>query len=678
MKKRLAFMALVVYTTGLAQPLSTPSNLDEIKKDTLPELVVTAQRTPVSSLGVSEAIQLLSTKAIHRQQMRTTPEALAMLPGVFVQKTNHGGGSPFLRGLTGNQVLLLLDGIRLNNATFRYGPNQYLNTIDVLSLQGIEVLSGSGSVQFGSDALGGTVQALSRKLAFLPQKTHQTALLARATTHGMEQSLRAEHGYAYQRVALYGGVTARRFGDLVGGDTTGRQNPSGYRELDFDMKTKIALSKRSNLTLLHQNTHQFDVPIFHKIRLENFEINRFERQQRRLSYARWEHEFGGSSIWQKIEITASLQQTREVRESRKNGASVTRTEQDEVRGLGLVAQVRTGAGRWSGVHGIELCQDKVGSLRSDFDQKTGQNTSKRGLYPNGARMGSMALFSLNDWDFARWAVTLGARWNQFLVEVQDESIGKARLTPSALVGNVALARKFGTRARLFLSMNTGFRAPNIDDMGTLGIVDSRFETPNYTLRPETSVQTQLGGKVKADRWSAQVFVFRMELRDLIARVRRDTLTEQGYPVYQKANAERAYTQGIEANGGVQLGKSWLLEGNLCYTFGHNLTLQEPMRRIPPVFGRLALGYAPSQWFVRLEFLSAGAQHRLASGDISDNRIPAGGTPGWQVFNLHGGIQRKRYGLCLSALNLLHRDYRTHGSGINAVGRSGSVTLNLFF
>ena len=79
-----------------------------------------------------------------------------------MQKTNHGGGSPFIRGLVGNQVLVLIDGIRLNNATFRYGPNQYLNTIDSWQIERIEVMRGSGSIQYGSDALGGVVNIISR------------------------------------------------------------------------------------------------------------------------------------------------------------------------------------------------------------------------------------------------------------------------------------------------------------------------------------------------------------------------------------------------------------------------------------------------------------------------------------------------------------------------------------
>ncbi len=97
---------------------------------------------------------------------RTTPEALIGMNGVFVQKTNHGGGSPFVRGLTGNQTLIMVDGIRMNNSTFRYGPNQYLNTIDAFTINRIEVAKGTGSVQYGTDAIGGVIQVITKEPFF--------------------------------------------------------------------------------------------------------------------------------------------------------------------------------------------------------------------------------------------------------------------------------------------------------------------------------------------------------------------------------------------------------------------------------------------------------------------------------------------------------------------------------
>jgi outer membrane cobalamin receptor len=98
------------------------------KKDTsilkLNEVVVTAQRQQQQNLLVPYSVNTLGRKEMDDYQFRTTPEAMMAMNGVFVQKTNHGGGSPFVRGVTGNQTLILVDGIRLNNATFRYGPNQ--------------------------------------------------------------------------------------------------------------------------------------------------------------------------------------------------------------------------------------------------------------------------------------------------------------------------------------------------------------------------------------------------------------------------------------------------------------------------------------------------------------------------------------------------------------------------
>jgi hemoglobin/transferrin/lactoferrin receptor protein len=109
------------------------------------EIVVTAQRYETSSFSRPEAISVLTQKELEQSAPRSTPEALMGMPGIWLQKTNHGGGSPFIRGLTGQQTLLMIDGIRLNNATFRSGPNQYLNTVDPGSIAQIEVMRGSGS-----------------------------------------------------------------------------------------------------------------------------------------------------------------------------------------------------------------------------------------------------------------------------------------------------------------------------------------------------------------------------------------------------------------------------------------------------------------------------------------------------------------------------------------------------
>ncbi|MCK6693986.1 MAG: Plug domain-containing protein, partial [Thermoanaerobaculia bacterium] len=167
-----------------AQTLRDSLPADSLYRETLAELVVTARRSPTPRFNTPEAIEGLGEKTIRRQQYRTAPEALQATPGVFVQKTNHGGGSPFLRGLTGNQTLLLIDGIRLSNATFRYGPNQYFNTLDVFSIERFEVLRGSGSVQYGSDALGGAIQAFSREAALQDKPRWRSEALWRGATHG--------------------------------------------------------------------------------------------------------------------------------------------------------------------------------------------------------------------------------------------------------------------------------------------------------------------------------------------------------------------------------------------------------------------------------------------------------------------------------------------------------------
>lgn len=646
---------------------------DSLNTDSLRELVVTDLRMPGRAGASSEAIGIMGKLPLMNSQFRTTPEALAAMPGLFVQKTNHGGGSPFLRGLTGNQVLLLVDGIRLNNSTFRYGPNQYLNTVGIFSISHIEAMRGSGSVQYGSDALGGVVHIFTET----PQTGGNSLggeVTARGASGNMEYSGHARLNYSGEKTAFTGGYGRRTFGDLIGGDTTGTQSPSGYDEQMYDLKACFKTGENSELMVASQATYQKDVDVYHKVKLENFLFNRMAAQQRNLNYARFNSRINKRVINQ-VSLTASVQHNTEWRESLKNNSTVTRDEKDSIRTIGLTGEVISRfSEKWKASTGIEWYHDLVNSSRSNL-LPDGSRQALRGLYPDGSRMSSLALYSIHQLDWQRWQLTAGGRVNAFVIQIEDTSLGEVRQNSTAMVGNTALQYRMNSAIRLIASLNSGFRAPNIDDLGTLGIVDFRFETPNYDLKPERSLQGQLGLKWEQKQFITEVFVYRNRLSNLISRVRVDTQTMQGYPLYTKVNSGKAYIQGIESAFRWNPYRNLSMSGSFTWTRGDNISASEPMRRIPPAFGWLKLSYLPGlNTSVSLEWLAAGKQDRLAQGDKDDNRIPAGGTPGWNVLNLHAGWSLKRISINLSVLNLTNVDYRTHGSGINGVGRSLWATI----
>jgi len=216
------------------------------------------------------------------------------------------------------------------------------------------------------------------------------------------------------------------------------------------------------------------------------------------------------------------------------------------------------------------------------------------------------------------------RFNGFVIDIPDETIGVSRL-PRAFVTNAGLSAAVASHSRLFFNASSGFRAPNVDDLGTLGIVDFRYEVPTNNLKPERAATLELGYKLQTRRASASLAYYQTYLTDLITRVKTSQMIS-GLNVYQKENTEKAYINGFDANARIDFLKNWQLYSNLSYCFGQNETKNEPIRRIPPINGRLGLAYATKGWFARGEYLFAQLQDRLAQGDKDDNRIAKGGTP----------------------------------------------------
>jgi outer membrane receptor protein involved in Fe transport len=671
-------MRIFVFLLMLLFFLAAGAQEDSANKS-LEEVVVIAQRIEQKEIWIPYSVKKISGKFFKERSPRTTPEALQGMNGVFVQKTNHGGGSAFIRGLTGNQTLILIDGIRLNNSTFRYGPNQYLNTIDPYIIERIEVAKGTGSVQYGTDALGGVIHVISKEPVFAEGKsTWHGKALAKYMTGNMEKTARGELSYASNKMAFIGGVTYRDFGDLVGGDTTGKQTPSGYSEWAFNAKAKFLLQKKIMLTLSHQNVDQQHIPVYHKIILENFALNEFDKQQRQLQYARLDIE--SNSKWiKKLEIIASRQQSIEGRESQKKGNTTLRKERDKTNTIGLTADVFSELSKaWAANTGVEFYKDKINSNRKDINTQNGLVSNKRGLYPDNSKYGNYSLYSLHHLKHKNWVADAGLRFNTFSIRLTDTSIGKVKVNPSPLVWNAALMYRIFQQHHIYLTYSTGYRAPNIDDMGSLGIVDFRFEVPTNNLRSERSANLELGYKFSTSKLKGDVAFYHMQLSDLITRIKVDGEIINGYQVYRKENIEDAFIKGVESELTWKIMETIDINGSITYTYGVNKTRSEPLRRIPPLHGRVLSTFRKKNWFTATEFLFAAKQNQLAQGDREDNRIPAGGTPGWKVVNLYAGNQWSCFHFNVGLQNIFNQDYRTHGSGINGVGRSAWLSASLNF
>lgn len=641
------------------------------------EVVVTAQRQKQPKLLVPFSVSTMDKIQIQQYQYRTTPEAMMAINGVFVQKTNHGGGSPFLRGVTGNQTLILIDGIRLNNATFRYGPNQYLNTVDAFSIGKIEVAKGTGSVQYGTDAIGGVINLITVDPTFsVDSPRFGGKALVKYMTGNMEKTLRGEATYSSKNVAVFAGISSRNFGDVIGGDTTGVQHPSGYKEWAIDLKAKFLLKSNVQLTVANQLLQQQHVPVYHKVRLENFRLNEIDPQQRWLSYARLQLQHRNKWI-KETQITFAFQQGIEGRISSKNGSAIVQKEKDQTQTVSVTANVFSDINkRWSANSGIEVYADRVKSSRAEFNMLTNNSIYKRGLYPNNATANNYSAYSLHHIQQGKWIIDAGLRVNLFNIEILDSTLGNVQLSPAALVSNVAALYQLSQQQKLYASYSSGYRAPNIDDMGTLGIVDFRYEVPTANLAPEKSQHTEIGYKYQSKLLSATVAAYYMHLSNLITRVRTTNAPINGYTVYKKENTESAFIKGIEAEVMAQLLRQVSVNAGFSYTYGQSLSKNEPLRRIPPFNGRMAASFKNLHWLASAEWQFATKQTRLAQGDKDDNRIGKNGTAGWDLINLYAGYHFRRIQLNTGLQNIFNQDYKTHGSGINGVGRSAWISFSI--
>lgn len=643
-------------------------------------VVITATRTKQSLEQTNAAVSLINKKQIIQQNSRSVPEMLMNLAGVWMQKTGHAGGSPFIRGLTGNQVLLMTDGIRLNNATYRYGPNQYLSSIDPFTVQKAEVVRGVAGTLYGSDAIGGVVNVLTHDPEFVSGKGQwHGSISGKWMNRNMENTVSSTLSYSSARLSAEVTGTYSDFGDVYAANGK-KQTPSSYNQGSFHSKLKYKLNDKQSLTASFQQLAQHDVDLFDQVTQRGFAISKIDPQKRQLAYLRWESGLR-SFIADQARVTVSRQVSTEHRVRQRNNSAVTNYEYDRVATLGVQAELEKKINsHWKMINGVDIYDDQVESTA--FDATNGSSIkTKRGLYADGSSMFAFSLFSHHQVKFGRFVLNGGLRANKYSVNIPDTLFGNVSLKPFALALDAGTMYQLTDNWSITAAISTGFRTPNINDLSSFGKFDFGTEVPSPELEPERSFNKEIGIKRVTGKTYIHLTAYHNKLTDLIDRVRStyqgDSLIN-GDKVYTKANVGNAVIYGFEFEFHTWIGKQFRMLSHLTYTYGQNKTLNEPLRRIPPLFGRLTGEYHLGSFFAAVDWIGAGAQERLSSGDRSDHRMNPLGTPGWGIVSARAGYTYRFFSIESGVENILDQAYRIHGSGIDGYGRYAWVRTSFRF
>jgi hemoglobin/transferrin/lactoferrin receptor protein len=716
MRKYAFFFLTSCFSCAATFAAETNVTQEAVATTNMPVIVVTASR-----IGRSEQETPAMVSRVDEQQMaesgtRSVAEAFKEDPSVRTQKTSPGQGSPYLRGFTGFRTLLLIDGIRLNNSVMRSGPNQYWSTVDCYSLAAIEMLKGPASVLYGSDAVGGTVQAFSYEPEYADDGGYRSGgrLFTRLSSAERSVITRAQGETATDQVAIHAGMTYKYFDDLQGGHHVGRQENTGFKEYDYDLKARIKLPGERELVLAWQSVEIDDVWRTHKTiygiswkgTTVGDELERTFEQDRRLAYAQLRDD---EPTWfydtLRFTLFCQIQEEDQYALSKWTDNKKTWDGFDVVTpGFYMELMKETDLGTF--VYGLDYYRDIVDSYNHEV--KKGIPAERfQGPVADNSSYDLAGLFvedriPLGD----HFEVTPGVRGTYAHACVDDYySVAPGGKKPEQkgqsfertwwdVSGNIRLAY-YVTEDRalmLYNGLGQAFRSPNLSDLTSYRASKSNtYETPSPNVDPEHYLTYECGAKWSKDGLTLQAAWYYTWMRDMITAV----YEQQGADMISTAeNSGEGYVQGAEIDGAYDITQNWVIRGGIAWSEGYTdtyyksgstiLTINDDNFRTAPLAGFAALRWQTEdkRLFIECYEQAVDAEDRLTyserhGGDTQ--RIPVKGTPGYATTGIRAGWQVCDYAnIGVTVDNIFDKDYRVHGSGSNEAGRNFILSLDMRF
>jgi len=620
----------------------------------LAEFVVTASKTIEKKAEVSYQIENLRPNSTIQTPASSSADLLTQNGNITIQKTQGGGGSPILRGFEANKLLLVVDGVRMNNAIYRSGHLQNAITIDNGILERVEVVFGASSVMYGSDALGGSIHYFTKKPQLSMKNEElftQLNAYSRYSTADDASQFHVDLNLGKKKVASLTSITYKDFGNIKIGKNRDSFADSNYGLTPFFVETigGIDFTRANADPLVQLNTAYRQYDLLQKLLfsphksldiLANFQystsgdISRYdfttEMSGEDLKYA--EYHYGPQNrllasldmkssyanwFYSESDVQLSFQRIDEDRITRKFNNTERNSQQEDLWVYSLnVDLVKFFSRKHKLNYGAELVWNTLNSSAFYENSLTGEISPAITRYPNGDNQTQNASLYANYKHFLseKLIFNVGARYSyahlysefegEFFEFLEFNTVDISTAAPTAVSGMVFQANE---NWRLSAQVSTAYRIPNIDDYGKVRAKSGEITIPAKDLNPEFTYNAELN--IEKRFWKLaklNLNVYNTWLKDAIVRSfgtinGSDSMQYDGdwYRVIVNTNAQKAQIYGASLSFYAKYSfekqdrktKFVELYSSLNYTKGVDLTENVPMAHIPPLYGKSSVRFS---------------------------------------------------------------------------------------
>jgi hemoglobin/transferrin/lactoferrin receptor protein len=712
---------------------------DSIATKQLNEVVISGSKNPTLKTNIVQPIQIIDAKALQQNAGSSLADVLQNSGTVYMQKSQAGGGSPIIRGFEANKVLMVIDGVRMNNAIYRGGHLQNVITVDQNILERVEVLNGSASTLYGSDALGGVIVMQSKMPKLYANssslKSSGNVMLKYANAN-TDKTLHIDFNLGNNKLASLTSFTFSDFGDLKSGSnrTTNygdwglcKYYATRINNADTMMaNSDVYVQKRtgySQIDVMQKIQYQQNANISHLVNVQysrSSNINRYDRLSEyssngKLTWADWyygpqarllaSYQFkyqNNYSYINTVNVTIAHQAIQESRNQRKLNSDNfdQRTENLSVTSFDINATKNIKKQKVTMGLDAQFNTLKSVGVRNNIKTKIASAINAR--YPNGKNsMQYINVYAQHIGTFFRKKMILndGIRFSTIALNstITDNSFLNLPYTnigqkANALTFQLGVAYKLTNEISAYYQYNTGFRVANIDDaVKIFETTNNTLIVPNATLQPEKSHNNEIGIRLTNGKIQAELCVYQTNLSNAMVLDKynlngQDSVNYLGTntAVYAMQNKASALIRGMQANLRYKMNPFLSAYGNLTFTNGTytNAGISENLDHIPPTYGQVGLSYLKNKLCTELNTqfnnVKPLSKYRL---NTEDNEAYATviGMPSWYKLNLKTNYTINNYlQVALNVDNIMDTHYRTFGSGISAAGRNVSIVLRARF